>query len=149
MKNKWFYLVPIVFLSVFAAFGSVVVFAQTMHHGHDAQAQPAETFRASTEKPFPMLMDDAMATMHTGMDEAAKTGDPDHDFVTMMIPHHQGAVDMAKVLLLYGKDPELRTLAPQIITDQQYEIQLMRKWLKAHRSFTGDRPSPLDRTGGK
>jgi uncharacterized protein (DUF305 family) len=66
--------------------------------------------------------------MHT----APQTGDPDHDFVTMMIPHHQGAIDMAKALLLYGKDPQLRRLAQEIITDQQSEIQLMQLWLKQH-----------------
>jgi uncharacterized protein (DUF305 family) len=56
---------------------------------------------------------------------------------------------MAKVLLLFGKDPELRILAQQIITDQQYEIQLMQKWLKAHRPSAGNQSSPSDSTGGK
>lgn len=146
MKRKVFtYVVLTVFFSLLV---NVAVLAQHMHHGHDMEAQPAEAFRASTEKPFPALMDEAMAVMDKGMDQAPKTGDPDHDFVTMMIPHHQGAVDMAKVLLLYGKDPELRTLAQQIITDQQYEIQLMQKWLKSHQPSTGDH-SQTDKTGGK
>jgi len=77
-------------------------------------------------------MADAMGVMHTGMHTAPQTGDPDHDFVTMMIPHHQGAIDMAKALLLYGKDPQLGRLAQEIITDQQSEIQLMQLWLKQH-----------------
>ena len=84
----------------------------------------------STEKTFDQLMTDAMNVMHKGMHSASYTGDPDRDFVTMMIPHHQGAIDMAKALLLYGKDPQTRRLAQEIITDQQSEIELMQLWLK-------------------
>jgi uncharacterized protein (DUF305 family) len=146
MKRKAFYYVVLTVLS--GVLVNVAALAQNMHHGHDMEARPAEEFRASTEKPFPALMDEAMTVMHKGMDQAPKTGDPDHDFVTMMIPHHQGAVDMAKVLLLYGNDPELRTLAQQIITDQQYEIQLMQKWLKSHRPSTGDHSSPSNKKRG-
>ncbi len=98
-----------------------------------AQA-PLRPFTVSTEKPFSELMHDSMAIMDQDMREAPMNGDPDHDFVTMMIPHHQGAIDMAKVLLLYGKDPELRNLAQQIITDQQTEINIMRAWLKRHNA---------------
>jgi hypothetical protein len=93
---------------------------------------PAATFVASTEKTFDQLMSEAMNIMHRGMHTAEYTGDADHDFVTMMIPHHQGAIDMAKALLLYGKDPQMRRLAQEIITDQQSEIQLMQLWLKQH-----------------
>ena len=89
-------------------------------------------FTASTDKTFDQLMGDAMSVMHKGMHSAPYTGDPDRDFVTMMIPHHQGAIDMAKALLLYGKDPQMRRLAQEIITDQQSEIQLMQLWLKRH-----------------
>ena len=77
-------------------------------------------------------MADAMNVMHKGMHSAPYTGEPDRDFVTMMIPHHQGAIDMAKALLLYGKDPQMRRLAQEIITDQQSEIELMQLWLKQH-----------------
>jgi uncharacterized protein (DUF305 family) len=93
---------------------------------------PTAKFTASTEKTFDQLMADAMNVMHKGMHSAPYTGDPDRDFVTMMIPHHQGAIDMAKALLLYGKDPQMRRLAQEIITDQQSEIELMRLWLKQH-----------------
>ncbi len=93
---------------------------------------PTVKFVASTEKTFDQLMSKAMSVMDRDMHNAQYTGETDHDFVTMMIPHHQGAIDMAKALLLYGKDPQMRRLAQEIITDQQSEIQLMQLWLKQH-----------------
>src|SRR5262249_22727316 len=99
-----------------------------------AESPPAPESKsvASTEKTFDQLMDEAMSIMHRGMHTAEYAGEADHDFVTMMIPHHQGTNDMAKALLLYGKDPQMRRLAQEIITDQQSEIQLMQLWLKQH-----------------
>ena len=67
--------------------------------------------------------------MHEGM-SIAFTGNTDVDFVNGMIPHHQGAVDMAKVVLAFGKDPEIRKLAEAIIQAQESEIATMRAWLK-------------------
>lgn len=105
-------------------------------HGAAAPAKPPAPFVASTAKPFAQLMDDAMAVMDYGMRNAPMNGQAEHDFVTMMMPHHQGAIDMAKALLLTTTDPELRNLAQGIITEQQIEIQLMNAWLKAHPSAT-------------
>ena len=68
--------------------------------------------------------------MDQGMKNAPMTGDPDHDFAAMMIPHHQGAVDMAKVELIYGKDPVLRRLAQEIVVTQEQEIVVMSTRLK-------------------
>lgn len=67
-------------------------------------------------------MDDGMAISHSG--------DPDRDFAAMMIPHHQGAIDMAKVQLQFGRDPVLRRLAQGIIVEQQQEIEVMRRQLE-------------------
>ncbi|TWC28386.1 DUF305 family protein family protein [Pseudomonas sp. SJZ079] len=106
-------------------------FAQQEHSahasGHEAVSAPAP-FVASSAHSFAELMDQAMRVMDQGMRAAPMQGDPDQDFVSMMIPHHQGAVDMAKALLLNGTDPEMRNLALAIITEQQNEIRLMRAW---------------------
>ena len=69
------------------------------------------------------------AKMHTAMD-IAFTGNADVDFVKGMIPHHAGAVDMARTVLAFSKDPEIRKLAEEVIKAQESEIALMQGWLK-------------------
>jgi len=69
----------------------------------------------------------AMTKMDQGM-AITYSGDADKDFVAGMIPHHQGAVDMAQVELAYGKDKQLRKLAQDIIKAQQKEIAFMERW---------------------
>jgi uncharacterized protein (DUF305 family) len=76
-----------------------------------------ETFEAAMQK--------AMAQMDKDMN-ASMTGDPDKDFAGMMIPHHQGAIDMAEAELRFGKDQRLRKLAREIIAAQKREIAVMR-----------------------
>ena len=58
------------------------------------------------------------------------SGNPDADFARAMIPHHQGAIDMAKIVLAFGKDPEIRKLAEEVVRTQEAEVALMRDWLK-------------------
>ena len=86
-----------------------------------------------TTKPATTAADKAFAasmqTMMKGM-SVKPTGKPDKDFVLMMIPHHQGAIDMAKVELQYGSDPELRQLATDIVAAQEKEIAQMKEWLE-------------------
>lgn len=71
----------------------------------------------------------ANARMHKDMD-IKFSGDPDVDFVRAMIPHHRGAIDMAKVQLKYGKDEQIRKLATDVIREQEREIADMEAWLK-------------------
>jgi uncharacterized protein (DUF305 family) len=70
----------------------------------------------------------ANARMHRDMD-ISYTGDPDIDFVRGMIPHHQGAIDMARAVMHYGTDEKTRTWAANIIAEQEREIAEMRAWL--------------------
>ena len=92
-------------------------------HSHPSTTSPAlawSELMASMEK-----MHDAMASIES-------SGSSDADFVRLMLPHHQAAIDMAKTQLLYGKDPQMRRLAQEIITDQQSEMELMQLWLREH-----------------
>jgi uncharacterized protein (DUF305 family) len=76
----------------------------------------------------------AIYKMDAAMKAAPYTGNADVDFVTKMIPHHQGAVNMAKVELQYVTNPKLRKLAESIIKSQSHQIVEMDAWLAAHRS---------------
>lgn len=82
-----------------------------------------------TADEFMDAMDASMSKMQKGMTSAPMSGDVDHDFEAMMLPHHQGAIDMARAELSYGKDPAMRRLAQEIMVDQQSEIDAMRLWL--------------------
>jgi len=93
-------------------------------HGSHSAATPAAADTVAT-KAYKLAND----KMHKEMG-ISFSGDPDVDFARGMIPHHQGAVDMAKVVLARGKDPELRKLAEGVITEQEKEIAFLRDWLK-------------------
>jgi uncharacterized protein (DUF305 family) len=82
-----------------------------------AAADPNTQFKADN--------DAAMSRMMAGM-MAKPTGDVDRDFAEMMIPHHQGAIEMAEAELRYGKSEQLKRIAQEIIVDQQQEIVAMR-----------------------
>lgn len=79
---------------------------------------------------FASVIAAAMARMDHGM-MAPATGDADRDFATMMIPHHQGAVEMAEAELRFGHDPVLRRLAQGIIVEQRQEIVVMHQAIAA------------------
>ena len=77
-------------------------------------------------------METAHKTMMDDMMAMKSTGDPDKDFAMMMIPHHQGAIDMAEVELKYGKDQTLKKMARKIISAQKQEIDHFKKWEGGH-----------------
>ena len=79
----------------------------------------------AAEAPFLAENDAAMAKMMNEM-TVQPTGDVDRDFVAMMVPHHQGAIDMARAVLRYGRNEQLKRLAQEIIVTQQQEIAVMR-----------------------
>jgi len=91
----------------------------------------------------------SMDKMHMAMGAIARSGNSDVDFVRLMIPHHQAAIDMAKTQLLYGKDPQMRRLAQEIITDQQLEIELMQRWLRQRESTQPKENQPPAANAGK
>lgn len=110
-------------LSVLALLATGSAYAQTNPHaGHQ---MPASNNTAASTKAFEAAND----KMHKDM-AIPFSGDADVDFVKGMIPHHQGAIDMANVVLAHGKDAAIRKLAADIIKAQEGEIAMMRDWLK-------------------
>lgn len=107
-------------------------------HGHGASAGPAamsgmmpEMMPKDTDAPSTKDFKEAHMRMMKNMAQPF-TGNPDIDFRVHMVPHHQGAVDMAKVALMHAKDPETKKMAEAIIKDQEREIAEMQAWLKKH-----------------
>jgi len=97
---------------------------------------------------FARLMIDAMDKMHEQMAAPQQTGDPDRDFLATMIPHHAGAVEMARLVLIYGRDPLVRQLAQEIIAGQQAEIAAMRARLKVLDHGPDPRPGGFPAVSG-
>jgi hypothetical protein len=98
-----------------------------------AQHDPHETGLAdasSSGNDFARALAAGMEKMHTEMMAAKPTGNPDVDFLAAMIPHHAGAVEMARLVLIHGKDPLVRRLAEEIIAGQQAEIVAMKARLE-------------------
>jgi hypothetical protein len=108
---------------------------------HEAHHVPAavEAASAGDEAPFLRENEAAMTRMMDGM-AAKPTGDIDRDFVAMMIPHHQGAIDMAVLELRYGRNEQLRRIAQEIIVDQMQEIAAMK--LSIGEQVTTSLPAP-------
>jgi hypothetical protein len=116
--------------------------------GLSAQAGTrAQSSQAGTDPDWSELVA-SMDKMHMAMGAVVRSGNSDVDFVRLMLPHHQAAIDMAKTQLLYGRDPQMRRLAQEIITDQQLEIELMQRWLKQRESTQPkENQTPAAKTG--
>ena len=103
--------------------------AQGAHGGHSGHSTPAQTAR-TPDTPSTQGYRQANEKMHKNMD-IAFNGNADIDFVRSMIPHHEGAIDMAKVALQHAKDEQVRKWAQDVIRDQEREIAEMQAWLKS------------------
>jgi Domain of unknown function (DUF305) len=118
----------IIILATLGLILSVGIFGLTAKAG-----TPAQRSQTGTDPDWSELVA-SMDKMHMAMGAIKQSGNADLDFVRLMLPHHQAAIDMAKTELLYGKDAQMRRLAQEIITDQQLEIELMQRWLKQQES---------------
>ena len=106
---------PILFALAFGAYAQ-----ESGGSGHDMSGASAGDATSAYSQVMTQMHEDMMVE---------PTGDADVDFVRGMIPHHQGAIDMAKIVLEHGKDPEIRKLAEEVITAQEAEIAMMNQWL--------------------
>lgn len=112
-----------ILMGILAGLISAAALAAESHdHGSGADAHSPAT-EAYVE---------SMKTMHDDMHEGIMAKDPDVAFAAGMLAHHEGAIDMARIQLKFGKDPEMRALAEAVIAAQEKEVDQLRAWIKAH-----------------
>lgn len=129
-------------LSAIAAEAATAANAGGDAHGHHQGALPP------TASDFQGEMDASMAAMMSAMHAPSYSGDADIDFLAMMVPHHQGAVDMARLVLQHGRDPVTRQLAEEIIAGQTVEIESMKRRLALLRKGVGTQAPEFPSLGG-
>jgi len=129
MKSK------VALLVLASAMTAALVYAQHQHSKPTRKVAPPESTQL-----FAQQMDAGMTKMMNDMHAAGHTGNPDVDFLAMMIPHHEGAVEMARLVLIHGKDPLTRRLAEEIIALQTAEIGAMKQRVAILRR--ADDPNP-------
>ena len=133
-----------ILLSLGLACGSV--FAQHQHH--DAPRSDSPERHGATFARFSSEMNVGMDKMMRDMHAPGYTGNPDVDFLAMMIPHHEGAVEMARLMLIHGRDPVTRQLAEEIIASQVVEIEGMKRRLAILRVKSGPEKDEFPALGG-
>lgn len=112
--------------------------AQSHRHGGHAAHQRGAATEAPAVREFKVAHERMMRNM-----SSPYTGDPDVDFRMQMIPHHQGAIDMARVAMRHAKDPWTRQLAEAVIVEQQREIAEMQAWLQRRGAMVPQGGQPL------
>lgn len=121
----------IITLGILALWGLGITISQAEDmHMHMHEGPPVPSQYGKQFENFASEMNVGMAKMMTDMHAPGYTGDPDIDFLEMMIPHHEGALDMARLVLEHGTDPVTRKLAEEIIGSQRVEIEGMQRRLK-------------------
>lgn len=115
---------------------------------HDAHRSDSPDRRGSTFARFAAEMDAGMDRMMRNMHAPGYTGNADIDFLAMMIPHHEGAVEMARLVLIHGRDPLTRKLAEEIIASQVVEIEGMKRRLTILRTQPGPEQGEFPALGG-
>jgi uncharacterized protein (DUF305 family) len=138
--------IRLVFVSSLVLAASEVILSVGLLRSH-AQAETRARGGRPTIDPDWSELVASMDKMHMAMGAIEQSGNSDIDFVRLMLPHHQAAIDMAKTQLLYGKDAQMRRLAQEIITDQQSEIQLMQQWLKQQEHVVKKNQTSASDTG--
>lgn len=133
------------FAILFSAF--IILYGSAWAQDHTDHKQVPEK-KTPEFTQFMNEMDAGMKKMMDDMHAPGYSGDPDVDFLAMMIPHHAGAVEMARLVLIFGRDPLVRKLAEDIIAAQQVEIEAMKRRLMILRSSPDPEPGGFPALGG-